>query len=240
MQDVAVELVNDRDQPLFPDTPVVFLTNTAAHAAPRELDRSDPRAQLTYRRSISFVGCSRTCDVFVVTGAAAADEDSRTRSGRQMPTSTRDCTFTYLSGLATKEFEDRLSKLPAHSAVYHVLVSEDGDGNKFHPLEYVDRVSAAANAPTYSWVDSAMDHGIVGGSLYSQSDAIERVGQLALRVLHGESADSIPVAALDLNRNEVDWRQLRPLGHRRSPPPSRDASSVFEIQRSGIGTATTS
>jgi signal transduction histidine kinase len=90
-----------------------------------------------------------------------------------------------------------------------LLVSEDGAGRKFHPLEYVDRVAATANAPTYCWVDSAMDHGIVGGSLYSQQGAIERVGQLALRVLRGEPADSIPIAALNLNMNEVDWRQLR-------------------------------
>jgi hypothetical protein len=54
-----------------------------------------------------------------------------------------------------------------------------------------------------------MNRGIVGGSLYRQSAAIERVGQIALRVLRGEQADSIPVAALSLNENQIDWRQLR-------------------------------
>ena len=84
-----------------------------------------------------------------------------------------------------------------------------------------------------------MGHGVVGGGLYSQSEVIARVGQLALRVLNGESADSIPVAALSLIRNEVDWRQLRRwrIDYRRLPP---GRSSVFENQRSGIGTATTS
>jgi signal transduction histidine kinase len=57
-----------------------------------------------------------------------------------------------------------------------------------------------------------MNHGIVGGSLYNQSDAIKRVGELALRVLHGELADSIPVSALNVNQLQVDWRQLRRWG----------------------------
>jgi signal transduction histidine kinase len=99
--------------------------------------------------------------------------------------------------------------LPPHSAVFYLLVTQDGDGNNFHPLDYVARVAAAANAPTYSWVDSTMGRGVLGGSLYSQGAAIERVGQLALRVLRGEPADSIPIGILDLNQMQVDWRQLQ-------------------------------
>jgi hypothetical protein len=44
-----------------------------------------------------------------------------------------------------------------------------------------------------------MDHGIVGGSLLSQQAVTEAVAGLALRVLRGEPASSIPVSASDLN-----------------------------------------
>lgn len=147
--------------------------------------------------------------VFIVTGAADADKQYENVVRQQLQRSDSGLTFTYLSGLATNELEQRLSTLPAHSAVYYVLVNEDGARRKFHPLEYVERVAAAANAPTYCWVDSAMNHGVVGGSLYKQRGAIERVGELALRVLRGEPAESIPIAVLNLNATEVDWRQLR-------------------------------
>jgi signal transduction histidine kinase len=73
----------------------------------------------------------------------------------------------------------------------------------------VDRVAAAANAPTYSWVDSTIGRGIIGGSLYSQQRAIQAVGRLALRVLRGERTGDIPITAVDLNVNQIDWRQLR-------------------------------
>ena len=148
----------------------------------------------------------------MVTGAAPADKAFEDAMRAQMQSFESRLTVNYLSGLPTDELERRLASLPERSVVYYLLVTEDGAGNKYHPLDYVDRVAAAANAPTYSWVDSAMDHGIVGGNLYSQTEAIRRTGQLALRVLRGEKADSIDTSAIDLNSSQVDWRQLRRWG----------------------------
>ena len=209
LQNAALEFVNGSDNSLFHETPVVFLTNTPAFKR-----RPNSTGVLHQRNFLPTLDLVRELqpdvrNLFIVTGAATADEDFENEARRQMPPSDSRMRVTYLSGLTTTDLENRLATLPPHSAVYHVLVTEDGAGKKFHPLEYVDRVSAAANAPTYCWVDSAIGHGVVGGSLYSQSDAIAHVGQVALRVLGGESADSIPVVALNLNRNEVDWRQLR-------------------------------
>ncbi len=104
--------------------------------------------------------------------------------------------------------------------VYYLVVSRDGTGQNFHPLEYLDRVTAIANAPVYSWVDSAMDHGIVGGSLKSQTVETQAIGELALRVLRGERADSIPISSRDLNVRQVDWRQLQRWGISESRIPA--------------------
>ena len=77
--------------------------------------------------------------------------------------------ITYLSGLPTKDSRRGWRRCPQHSARLLPARHRDGAGENFHPLEYLDRVAAVANAPTYCWVDSAMDHGIVGGSLKSQT-----------------------------------------------------------------------
>src|SRR5262245_52533331 len=119
---------------------------------------------------------------------------------------------TRLVGLPTKELEARLASLPDNSIVYYTAVVRDGADQNFNPLDYLDRVVAAARVPTYCYVDSAMDHGIVGGSLKSQTAQIEAVGTLALRVLNGERADNIPVTSSDFNVTQVDWRQLRRWG----------------------------
>jgi signal transduction histidine kinase len=101
-----------------------------------------------------------------------------------------------------------------------MVVDRDGAGRIFHPLAYLDRVTAVANAPTYCWVDSAMNHGIVGGSLKSHTLQTEAMARLAVRVLRGERADSIPTSSPSLNVTEVDWRQLRrwQISEARVPP----------------------
>jgi hypothetical protein len=209
MQEAATEFIVYPFDSLFRNTPLVFLTNTPI------VSRRPNSTGLVHERDFAAtVGLMRQLqpdlrDVFIVTGNSATDEEYENAVRRQLMSAEMGVTFTYLDGLPTRELEERISTLPPHSAVYHVLVTKDGTGERFRPLEYVNRVTAAANAPTYSWVDSAMGHGIVGGSLYSQSAAIERVAQLALRVLRGESPDSIPVTSLHLNENHVDWRQLR-------------------------------
>jgi signal transduction histidine kinase len=209
MQEAATEFIVYPFDSLFRNTPVVFLTNTPI------VSRRPNSTGLVHERDFAAtVGLMRQLqpdlrNVFIVTGNSATDEEYENAVRRQLMSAEAGVTFTYLDGLPTRELEERISTLPPHSAVYHVLVTKDGTGERFRPLQYVDRVTAAANAPTYSWVDSAMGHGIVGGSLYSQSAAIERVAQLALRVLRGESPDSIPVTSLHLNENHVDWRQLR-------------------------------
>lgn len=223
MQDAAVELVEAYRDSLFPGVPEVFLANTPTSPTSRRAPGStglihvrDYASTLTLIRQLQ----PDVNRVFIVTGAAPADRKYEAAAQRQMDSDDSRLNFSYLSGLATSDLVNRLSKLPERSAVYYVLVSQDGTGRKFHPLEYIDRVTAAANVPTYSWVDSTMGHGIVGGSLYSQRDAIERVGRLALRVLRGEPADTIPVVQLHLNANQVDWRQLRRWGidEARVPP----------------------
>ena len=102
--------------------------------------------------------------------------------------------------------------MPPRSAVYYLVVDRDGADQNFRPLDYLDRVTAVASAPVYSWVDSTMDHGVVGGHLKNQTLQVRTIGAIALRVLRGEPADSIPTSSPDLNVTEVDWRQLQRWG----------------------------
>ena len=151
--------------------------------------------------------------VFVVSGANESDLEFERVARAQLPsTGSGRLSFTYLSGLPTKDLEDKLRSLPPHSIVYYLVVDRDGSGENFHPLEYLERVAEAANAPVYCWVDSAMDHGTVGGSLKDQLVQTRAIGELTLKVLQGQSADSIPVSTIDLNVSQVDWRQLRRWG----------------------------
>ena len=120
--------------------------------------------------------------------------------------------FTYFSGLAMQDLEERLRTLPPHSAVFYLVVSRDGAGEPFQVMASLSRVASAANAPTYSWADAAVDSGIVGGRRRDQVAQVKAIATLALRVLRGERADDIPVSSPNTDVDQVDWRQLRRWG----------------------------
>ena len=209
VQDIAIQFVDANREELFPDTPVVFLARDPSIRRPANSTGVISEPKLTGTIALAGELEPDVRRVFFVSGAGAADKGYERRARAQFRSFEPRLASTYLSGLTTTELEARLSKLPGHSIVYFLLVSQDGAGVNLHPLEYVDRVTAIANRPTYSWVDSAMDHGIVGGSLLDQTAEMKTIGTLALRVLRGELADGIPISAPELSVSQVDWRQLQ-------------------------------
>jgi signal transduction histidine kinase len=220
MSDVAVEFVRQSRSELFPGVPLVFLANpTAVDRLPNStgiINALDLASTLTLATALQ----PDLRHVFVVTGADRRDRIYEEAARAQFTSFEPRLEMTYLAGLATPELEKRLAALPAHSMIYYLVVSRDGAGEYFHPLEYLDRLVEVANAPIYSWVDSTMDRGIVGGNLKSLNAQTEVVGQLAVRVLRGEPADSIAPSSPNLNISQVDWRQLRRWGISESRVPA--------------------
>jgi signal transduction histidine kinase len=191
---------------LFPGVPVVFFSETSP---PRHIPNATGLVA-----PVNFFGTVELMTqlqpdlqhLFVIDGARSI-YTSLVREQLAPYGSRLDVTF--FSGLPSDELERRLATLPKQSAVYYVSVERDSTDQNFRPLDYLDRVSTVASAPVYCWVDSAIDHGVVGGSLKSQELEARTIGTLALRVLRGERADSIHLSSADLNVAQVDWRQLR-------------------------------
>jgi signal transduction histidine kinase len=220
VQDVAVEFLANHRNELFPGTPLVFLANSPVRLRPQ--NSTGIIAELSLGGTLGLATALQPAvrHAFVVSGATARDKAYEAVARVQLQPFESMMTVTYLSGLPAKDLEARLATLPANSIVYFLLVYRDGEGENFHPLEYLNRVTAIANAPVYCWVDSAMGHGIVGGKLRDQRAVTAAVGNLVVRVLRGERADDIPVSSADLSVNQVDWRQLRRWGisEARVPP----------------------
>jgi signal transduction histidine kinase len=212
MQDLALEFIGDNRNELFPDTPVVFFATSTA--TKRIANSTGVVAELDFRGTLELAAALQpdARQVVVVAGSDAGSLEYERVARQQFSGLEHRFTIEYLNGLRTDALHTRLAALSPQSLVYYLLVSRDGAGASVHPLEYLDGLSAVTRAPIYSWVDSAMDRGIVGGSLKSQIAETEAVARLAVRVLRGERADSIPVTTADLNIRQVDWRQLRRWG----------------------------
>jgi signal transduction histidine kinase len=208
----AIEFITAYRDDVFPGTPVVFLG-----ASPLARPLANATGVIAEPDLASTIALATqlqpdTQNVFVVSGAAVVDKRYEDLTRMQLRPFESRLRITYLSGLATKDLEARLATLPPRSVVCYLTVYRDGAGGTFSPLEYLARVAAVANAPTYSWSDSAMDQGVVGGSLLDRNAMMAALAALALRVLHGEGADRIRTSSPGLHVPQVDWRQLRRWG----------------------------
>ena len=241
MGDPAADFVSRNRDVLFSGTPVVFYTLSPP---PNPIANSTGLLnKLQFGPSIELALALQPDleHVYVVVGTTALDRSRESQARAEFRAFEGRVEFTYLSGLVTKDLEARLRTLPPHSAVYYVVVSKDGAGELVQQMPYLSRVAAAANAPTYSWADVAVDAGIVGGWRRDQVAQMKAIATIALRVLRGERADDIPVSSPDTDVDAVDWRQLRRWGLDESRLPAgtrvlfREPSIWDQYQRYIVG-----
>ena len=197
---------------IFPDTPIVFFSDAPVTVRPPNSTGVTTGRDLASSVAFALTLQPDTRNVFVVTGADSRDREFETAARTQLRPFELRVAIAYLAGLTTDQLQSRLSHLPPLSIVYYLVVNRDGAGRSRHPLDYLEDITRASNAPVYGWVDSAMGRGIVGGALKSQQLQVEEVGKVALRVLKGEPADGIPTVAPKMTVTQVDWRQLRRWG----------------------------
>jgi signal transduction histidine kinase len=128
--------------------------------------------------------------------------------------------FQYLTTLPLQDLLTELSHLPSRTLVFYTTVFRDGAGETLVPREVVERVSAAANAPTYGFMDQYVGRGIVGGNVSSLSAHGVEMAKLALRVLAGTEASAPQVSEVATNKLLFDWRQLQRWGISESKLPA--------------------
>ena len=210
--DTALTFLDTHREVFTGSPPIVFFS--ASRAVKRPPNSTGIIAEYNLAGSVALAAAldPKLAHVFVVTGAENGDVAFEKIARSQLRPLAQRLNIAYLTGLATSDLEDRLRTLPPHSAVYYLSVNKDGTGQYFHPLQYLDRVATVAQAPIYSWVDSTIGRGVVGGDLKIQAAQIGAIGEVALRVLRGEAPDVIPVANRDFNVIQIDWRQIERWG----------------------------
>jgi signal transduction histidine kinase len=220
IQDVATAFIDRFRAELFPETPVVFYVN--APPARRLPDATGVVTPFEVASTLELAIALQpdTERVFVVSGSSARDQVNEAAMREQFRRFEPRLGFVYLSNLPARELEQRLAALPAQSIVFYGLFYQDRRGENFNPVDFLDRVTAMANRPVYSWVDTAIGHGVVGGNLRQLEAILTALADRAVQVLRGQSADSFPILTSPMQSPQVDWRQLRRWGisEARVPP----------------------
>ena len=129
----------------------------------------------------------------------------------------------YLTDLPMDELLERVSQLPARSAIFYLLIFKDGNGQNFTPYQAAKLMAARANAPVFSHWETLIGSGILGGYLLSG----ERVGQIAASSVNALlKGRAIAPGSTRAFGHYYDWQQLKRWGiHPDQLPP--DTSTRF-------------
>ena len=210
---------------IFPGIPVVF-----CGIDPSEIEniRLPPRITgILVRRvfaptlEVVFRLQPQTKHVFVVGGTSTFDQHLVAAAQREFQPFERRASFTYLTDLSMRDLLAAVSRLPQQSVVLYLTLFRDAAGDSFVPHDAVHRISVAANAPVYVFVDQYLGQGPVGGYLYSVKLHGKSAAEMGLRVQSGESPGAIPIRESQDSAHMFDWLALRRWGLKESDlPPS--------------------
>ena len=149
-----------------------------------------------------------TARITVVAGTSEFDTTLLEQARNEFRAYEDRLAFTYLTDLALEDLLVQLSTLPPKTVVLYSSVFRDGAGASFVPHDVAARVSAAANAPVYGFVDQYLGSGIVGGHLYTLDTHGEQAAKLTLKVLAGAEPAALALAEPAAGQPQFDVRQL--------------------------------
>ena len=207
-----------RDQ-LFPGTPVVFCgvnyfkkSDLDGH---RLFTGVSEEADVKNTLDLAFRLHPGTRHLFVVNDTTETGQSVHEELLRLMPSYAGSVDFTFLEDYSMPEILSTLRNLPANSVVFYSFFSHDKTGRFFEYDQSATAFAKASKAPIYGAWDFNLGYGMVGGKLISGFYQGVVAGEIALRVLRGESPDSIPVvrfASDRPNRYMFDYLQLQRFG----------------------------
>jgi signal transduction histidine kinase len=218
---------------IFPGTPIVFCgidkTELGNRLLPPNVRGILVKREFAPTIEIALSLHPKTERAVVVAGTSDFDTRLLEQAKRDFRFYEDRLDIQYLTTLSLQNLLTDLSHLPPQTLVFYTTVFRDGAGETFIPHEVVDRVSAAANAPTYGFLDQYIGRGIVGGNVYSFSAHGVETAKLALRVLAGTEALGPQIYEVPTNKLLFDWRQLQRWGISESKLPAGSEIRFHEL-----------
>lgn len=220
----ALGFLRQRRESLFPGTPLIFAGISERRieqggAPPNSagvVSRFDPAHTLDLALRLQ----PDARQVVIVTGASTFDRQWDAVARNELAPYTDRLELIHLSGLPMPRLLDELARLPPRTIVIYLTILEDGTGENFIPRDLTRQISDAASAPVYSVYEPYLGSGIVGGFMESFEAIGKETARISLRVLAGESPESLAHGRVATQAYKVDWRQLRRWGldETRLPP----------------------
>ena len=206
----ALRFAADHRQELFPGTPIAF-----SSVPPRRLEGQklwpgvtgvtmDVDLQGTI--DLAFRLQPDVRNAAVVVGSAQTDRYWGEVIDQELRQHQPRLNVSNLSGLATDQLFKQVSALPPRTIVFFQSIPDEEAQPELGTYEVVSTI--ARQFPTYCFVNRCLGHGVIGGSYPDSVEQETDAGELAARILSGETPENIPVVNGPPALVHVDWRQL--------------------------------
>jgi signal transduction histidine kinase len=215
--DLTTRFLLERGRDLFVGVPIVHTVDVGNHPA---ADSDDPRligirgvfdAGRTLETALGFHPDTR--EVAVVCGTAHGGEFLTAEVHRQLARFEGRVRLTYLTSLSLDELKAHVRQLDRHAIVLFVVFYDPRGVERpgRYPSDVADEVARASERPVYGLFSSYLNHGVVGGQMYSLEDASGWAAKAALRILEGARPRDIPRVDAPVVPM-FDWRELQRWG----------------------------
>jgi signal transduction histidine kinase/ABC-type uncharacterized transport system substrate-binding protein len=221
----AVAFVQRYRQQLFANTPMIYAAVEQRRVRFSVLTPND--AVVAVRNNyVAFIEnilrvLPETKTIAVVNGNSPLERFWLEEMRKELKSFTNRISFIWYNSLSFEEMLKNASSLPPHSAIFWQQLIVDASGAVHEGDTALVTLRALANAPIFSYQDAFFGHGIVGGPVHSVPEVGRRTASVAVRILGGEKAGDIKIAASDA-APKFDWRELQRWGisESRLPPGS--------------------
>ena len=210
----------------FTGIPIVFAGAAKEEAGDPELDAHFTGVWEQFEPAKTLEGALRlqpgTQHVVVVGGVAPFDRQLEALFKERLHSYETKLDFKYLTDLDMSSLLEQLRRLPPHTVVLYTHLELDAKGMQYSGLSQAGAmITAASSAPVFSPSDSDFGQGEVGGYLENLPAEGRTVGEIATRLLNGETPRDIPIVTAS-QVYTFDWRALQRWGlkERRLPPGS--------------------
>jgi PAS domain S-box-containing protein len=228
---------------LGPGLPVVYCCTAASAATAMSLPRDVVGVVTDYDWSKTLDLADRlqpeARNLAIISGASAYDREWLDDLLREIEPRSKRYALRHLNGLPYEEMLTEVARLPRDTIVLLTPVFADGSGQPRLPPDVAADVTKASAAPAYAPIDTLFGTGIVGGYMDSFEAQGVATADLALRVLQGQSPETIPAQTRPQHTNRIDARQLERWGlSKNALPPNADVRfkppTLWEEHRNAV------
>jgi len=212
----ALEFALDHRSTLFAGIPIVFcgINNyeTSLLRGAKDVtgvaEEIDPAGTLALALRLH----ARATSVYVITDFTETGIAVRRTIQMVVPEFQDRAAFTFSPDATVAELMDAAAALPGGTIILAAPFVRDRDGVFIDMPEFTAELAQHTGLPIYGLYEQGLGQGIVGGVLTSPQLGGATAGDLAVRVLAGEPASSMPVVTRQSTHAAFDWNRLEAFG----------------------------